>query len=99
MEIDLLSTPVNYSWHVFLRANLAGGFFAMFGPQLSFDCNCLHFIKILDGEGKEKLLIIPSFQLRMNKEASDTLIFVGIADGDGKKVGHRDGFDLFGFLS
>ena len=39
IKIDLLRTPVNYTRHHFLRAELAGGGLPESGPQLSFDCN------------------------------------------------------------
>ena len=46
--IHIHSAAVNYTWHVLLRANLAGGTFSAFGPQLSFDCNCFHVLYLMN---------------------------------------------------
>jgi hypothetical protein len=34
----------------------------------------------------------------MNEKTGDTLVFIGISDGDGKQIGHRNGFDFSRFL-
>src|SRR5207344_1226830 len=96
-KIHFFGTPVNYTRHFVLRAQLAGGSFAKFGPQLSFDCNCFHlcclFCYSLFAGGFRCYLL--ALSLRMNKQACDALVFISIPDSYCKKFGNAQYFYFF----